>query len=499
MEKRLWIFLIFLFFSLFFSTGCTSVVKSFVNTQPKVEFKEEDYRNLETIVQGDAVFYNAEEQAAEVADLDLRKYAPIVVQGFQKKQESEDQYGYSYWADGMGSPYLTEDGQNVNIDTKKPALFCRVEYAEVSGAKLKQLVYVFWYPERPVGSLETGKVDGNVLRITLDASGCPAIFEYSQTCGCFHGTFVANHMESWAREEFQTPIEGKSYVVEKKSSGKTDWLVRDLISVDPDQRPVLFISAGSHFCHAIRFSQQLQSMSKYTSYSYKLRPYDCLTQIPKEKGGSGSMFNEEGLVLGGKRWKEELFMSSLKNPGWPRHLDKTLIHWDESSWTDPKLLEEHLRLPKKILSTEKGRWKIASDSLVQKQEIHSNTLVPKEVCEACDASRPYLLIFTHSSCVSCRSFKKDVLPLSQVQNALKRCHCILLDISEAKNRQLGDRYRIDVTPTFIAFTKEGKEITRGYHLDTAEKFIEFLQYCFPEIKTQEIESEKTQAPSFVVK
>ncbi|NUM34901.1 MAG: thioredoxin fold domain-containing protein [Candidatus Brocadiae bacterium] len=472
----------FCIFSVFWCAGCTSVVKGLVNTQPKVEFKEEDYEKPEVIVQGDAVFYNLEEQNTEISDPDLRKYAPVVVQGFQKKQNTDDQYSYSYWADGIGSPFLTQDGSSVGVDTQKPALFCRIEYAEVLGTKLKQLVYVFWYPERPVGTLETGKVDGNILRITLDASGYPSIFEYSQTCGCFHGTFVANHLESWAMEEFGKPIEGKSYVVEKKALGKTDWLVRDLITVFPEARPVLFISAGSHFCHAIRFSHQVKNDSSYKSYRYQLRPYDSLTRVPRQGGDNASIFNEEGLVIGGKRWKEEIFMSSLKNPGWPRHLDKTLIHWDESQWTDPKLIENHLRLPKQIISTEK---KEIQAHLVAKKQANSNTLVPEEVCKVCDTGKPYLLIFTHSSCVACRSFKKDILPLAQVQRVLKRCNCILLDVSEEKNRLLADRYRVDITPTFIAFDKDARETKRGYHLNTAEKFIEFLEYCFPQKEAQE--------------
>ena len=39
----------------------------------------------------------------------------------------------------------------------------------------------------------------------------------------------------------------------------------------------------------------------------------------------------------------------MDHPGWPRHLDKVKMHWDEVDWIDPVLLETHLRLPEHIV------------------------------------------------------------------------------------------------------------------------------------------------------
>ena len=475
MSYRLLVILVVISIGLL-ESGCTSVAKGMVDTQPKVEFSEQDYQKPETIVNGQPVFYTVDLGASTVSDPDLPKYAPILVQGFQPKSNS---YSYPYWADGIGSPSLNRDGDAVIIDTSQPAAFCRVEYNQVYGQRLKQLVYVFWYPQRPVGTLESGEIDGNILRITLDGGGRPAIFEYSQTCGCFHGVFVARHIEGWAWQEYRQPLAGKNYAVEKSHPKHSDWLVRDLIAVDPGQRPALFISAGKHFCQAIRFSHRIQTQG-YTNYAYRLVPYARLNRIPKADGSSGSMFNAKGLVIGGKRWKEELFLPALDHPGWPRHLDKMLIHWDEARWNDPHLLAQYLRLPRKI-KQDSGVDLTTAVKLSRRdnKSAAAKAPMPGEICAECDRSKPYILIFTHKYCVACQSFKKDILPLSQVQKALERWNCVLLDIFEPKNKELADRYRIDVTPSFIVFDQPGRELGRTTQLDTPEKFIAYLQRYYP--------------------
>ena len=366
-------------------SGCTGLVKASVETQPRVEFSEKDYGDFAVLVEGRPLVYRLQASVPGKLDPDLIKYAPVIVQGFQS-QEAE----YDEKADAIGYPYLVNN-ETVEINTEQPAVFSRVEYTKVLDTRLKQLVYVFWYPERPVGSLEKGKIDGNILRITLDQKGQPAVLEYTQTCGCFHGVFAEEHLEAWAREEFKAPLDGKMYALEKKQPEKSDWVIRDLVRIGPDEHPVLFISAGKHFCRAIQGSGILRANSHLPYQEYSLEKYEDLSNLKNKDGSQGSMFNDEGLVLGAKRWKEELVLNSLINPGWPRHLDHMLIHWDEAHWTQPDLLTEFLRLPHNIVKAEPKEQDLKSLEVVTvrpsmpllDQSIRNEFAEHKPLCRNC--------------------------------------------------------------------------------------------------------------------
>ena len=54
-----------------------------------------------------------------------------------------------------------------------------------------QLVYTFWFSERPrsPGStfdLLAGRLDGVVWRVTVDARGDPLVYDSIHACGCYH-------------------------------------------------------------------------------------------------------------------------------------------------------------------------------------------------------------------------------------------------------------------------------------------------------------------------
>lgn len=453
-------------------TGCTALITRSVDTQPRVAFKDEDYRRPGDIVAGEPVVYTADLGSVEDGiDADLVRYAPVLVQGFQPKRDDRGRYAYAYESDAIGTPILSADGKSVRVETSKPASFCRVAHAQALGRTLKQLVYVFWYPRRPVGAIETGEVDGNILRITLDASGRPAVFEYSQTCGCFHGLFVSEHVEAWARWEFGKPLDGKRYVIEDTHPEHTDWLVRDLVRIGADGRVVLFLSAGKHFCRAMRSSSVLANCRSLATRRYVLQPYGRLLNVDRQGGGTGSIFNDKGLVLGGKRSKEELFLAGLDNPGWPRHLDKMLIHWDQARWIDPDLLAENLRLPKKM-GDERATPVPAPGSTGQGPR--RGPPLDERIRKPLGDKKPYLVLFTHKLCMGCRKFKRDVLPRPKVRAAIKAWSFVQIDLFTEEGGKLSETHRISVTPVAVLFDRKGNEIARSEDIDTAEKFLKHL-------------------------
>lgn len=90
--------------------------------------------------------------------------------------------------DQFGEMTLNPDGRPA-VDTAKPVVYRRVAYARQGGATLVQLVYLYWFSERPkTGALDLlgGELDGVMWRVTLDEQGQPLIYDSAHACGCYH-------------------------------------------------------------------------------------------------------------------------------------------------------------------------------------------------------------------------------------------------------------------------------------------------------------------------
>jgi len=332
-------------------TGCAvsqSFAKSMVDTQKVVSYKAEDYADPVKIVGEHAIVYSPAAHSGRADDSLLAQFAPVIVQEI----EAPNHVDYPKDSDEIGSPELAiaeGSGYRVNINTHAPVLYTSIETTRVYGADMKQLVYVFWYPRHPVGLVEKGDIDGGVLRITLDAANRPAIYEFVGACGCFHGVFIGDHIESQAQQEYKTLVQSKKRYVERDVENIDDWRVRDLVlGSDHAQRPVLFMSAGKHQCLAIQTTDRAHNLKRYAAQDYAMKDYAALEQIPVlngAQGATGSMFNDKGLIWGGQRKGEEKMFTKLDHGGWPRRLSAMKIHWDQESWNDKDLLEKFLRLP----------------------------------------------------------------------------------------------------------------------------------------------------------
>jgi hypothetical protein len=334
-----------------FVGGC-SVIKWFANPQPRVEFRVDDYARPEAIVGEHALVYRPALDDAAAPSTDggeealLLAYAPVIVQGVI----APDDDAYPRESDRLGAPELEEDGDGyrVLVDGSRPCLYTRVDRIALRGERLLQLIYAYWYPRHPVGGIQKGRVDGGVLRVTLDSRGQAIVHEHVQSCGCYHGVFVAEEIEREARRQFGSPEEGKKRYTERDVEGRVDWVVRDVVLSPPgSRRPVLFLGAGHHDCRALQTEAVVRGLDRFPSARYSLSPYAVLTRLPPQgkEAVPASMFDAEGRVWGGRRWGEEIVFPSMLHPGWPRHIDKVLIHWDEARFTDPGLLERYLRLP----------------------------------------------------------------------------------------------------------------------------------------------------------
>lgn len=436
--------------------GCSGLIRGFIDTQPRVSLDQQALSDPSRVVGGTPVAFVPGEtvDALLAQDTDLIRWAPIIVQGFQPESAGTR---YERNDDAIGSPRLNASASVVTIDTTRPAVYARVEHASVAGRSLKQLVYVFWYPRRPVGSVETGSVDGGILRVTLDDSGAPAVFEYSQPCGCFHGVFVSQSTNDAATHEFGSPAPRRMYTVEPPLSGNDDWVVRSLVKINEGERIAMYLSAGKHFCQAIASRPADELVRSGTRYA--ISPYDALNHVPTGDS-TGSMFNAEGLVIGAERKAEQMVMGDLNHAGWPRHLDTMMIHWDAEHWTDPSLLSRKLRLP---AITGNRHAVVAAAS--------ATGTAPSS--ETPTASGRRLMLFTNAHCSGCQLTKNSIHESPRLQQAIQSWSYKVVDTATPEGERLAAENRITLVPVLVGFDGE-RELFRDEDIDTADKIAAIL-------------------------
>ena len=300
-----------------------------------------EYRPAETAQVADA----ATLAQADPAGL-ARWFAPV----FEQQADAEADYPAS--DDMIGRVYLagTPDQIQVHVDIDDPVVYWTHRQAKVGKRKYDQLVYVAWYPSRPAltpNDPQAGRIDGVVVRITLDRRQRPAIYEFVRSCGCYHTLWVAEFVESAAREQFGAPGQELSYAVQRPTTGR-ELFFPELIRDDGarPRRPLAFVSAGHHLLLTVRPLDEEPAATRHTTRrTYRLEPYETLTRLPLGDGVA-SMFGGDGLVHNAGRGEGWLLApTGMLSAGQPRQLGTMRIRMDAYDYDDPRLLERNLRLP----------------------------------------------------------------------------------------------------------------------------------------------------------
>lgn len=293
----------------------------------------------------------------------LSRFAPILV------QEVDPEAPYPAEVDRIGSFFLAVDGQQSEeprpvVDPARPASYAYATRLPLHGRELIQLVYTFWYPEHPKLKswidVEAGDIEGITLRITLDASGEPRLYETIYNCGCFHRLFVDRELERAAAAEVGPPEGTRPFSIQREVDGKIDWIVPELVDFEPGRRPLLFVRAGFHLPASVRYElpEEFRSPSggpEVEPVPYALRDYRELEHMPWN-GGWTSVFTDKGLVRGAGRL-EGIFLSplGLYRAGQPRQRGTQLIHFDQADFDDPAIYDTYLRLPSTFFVTDAER------------------------------------------------------------------------------------------------------------------------------------------------
>lgn len=229
-------------------------------------------------------------------------------------------------ADRIGRPQFDNQGRRSFAPTR-PQVFQRLGWSRMDGRWHLQLIYQFWFSERPKPhalDLFGGELDGLIWRVTLDQQGHALLYDAIHPCGCWHAFYLPTG-SPWV---FRQPADQEARLARR-------------LSIDGKSGATLWLSSGEH---SLRWVDARRS--KYPAMLYSQQPLEQLRQLAHPQG-SRSLYDRHGLVPGSERLERWLLWpSGVRSPGamrqWGRHATAFVgrAHFD-----DQDLLERYFRRP----------------------------------------------------------------------------------------------------------------------------------------------------------
>jgi hypothetical protein len=228
--------------------------------------------------------------------------------------------------DRIGAPVLKDGAPTV--DPSRPVTYFQPAYTRFAGKVLPQLVYTVWFSERPKSGVidsYAGALDGVVWRVTLDDDGQPLLYDTIHPCGCYHFYYLAKPLKR------------------KPQGGFWDEPVL-FPQTAPPQPFAVRIQSRTHYVRRLVPLQQADAAEKKP---YAIGDYGELLSLPDGKGGTRSLFCEDGLACGTERFERFWLVSAgIKSAGamrqWGRHATSFV---GRSHFDDPGMMDRLFEAP----------------------------------------------------------------------------------------------------------------------------------------------------------
>ena len=194
--------------------------------------------------------------------------------------------------DRIGKLALDEE-DGVIVDTHAPVVYTRLTYTVIAGLIHPQLVYTFWFSERPAANSNTldllaGKLDGVVWRVTLDSAGEALVYDSIHACGCYHLFFPTERVVA---RDLPATLDETLFVPQTLPIGR------------PGDRVMLRIESATHYLQ--RVMQMTDARS--SDVAYKLMDERSLTMLPRRDGSTRSAYGPDGFIAGTERAERWFF------------------------------------------------------------------------------------------------------------------------------------------------------------------------------------------------
>jgi hypothetical protein len=246
--------------------------------------------------------------------------------------------------DRIGPLVLAGNDLQARVDlAAEPTAYVRVGHALFGGRWRPQLVYTFWFSQRPPrGVLDplAGELDALIWRVTLDDEGNALVYDSIHACGCYHLFFATPQVQP--RSE-RPPGQGR---LDEGLFMPQAPLPRARV----DERIVLRVESGSHYLQrAMLRADRAEALADAgAARRYALRDEDELRSLPVagQVGVTRSAYDASGMIPGTERLERWLFWpmgiaSAGQMRQWGRHATAFVgrRHFD-----DPLLLDRYFTL-----------------------------------------------------------------------------------------------------------------------------------------------------------
>jgi hypothetical protein len=210
------------------------------------------------------------------------------------------------------------------VDTATPVAYVRVAHALFDGRPRLQLVYTFFFTERPPRDRYdplAGHLDGLIWRVTLDDDGTPLVYDTIHPCGCYHLFFPTARV-----------------LPRPAQRGLDEGMFAPQVLGEPtaDQVVLLRVESGTHYLQRVSFGRRGEAAVRYGMDDER-----HLTVLPRPAGGTRSAYGSDGLMPGSERGERYFFWPmGIESAGqlrqWGRHATAFVgrRHFD-----DPMLLD----------------------------------------------------------------------------------------------------------------------------------------------------------------
>lgn len=224
---------------------------------------------------------------------------------------------------------LLDAAERPIVDPAAPVAYVRIAHALLEGKPHLQLVYTFFFTERPRRGhfdLLAGRLDGLIWRVTLGDDGTPLVYDTIHPCGCYHLFFPTDRVTPRPAED---------------SLDEGLFVPQPLAAPTADQAVVLRIESGTHYVQRVSFERRGRDAARYL-----LDDDRRLTLLPRAAGGTRSAYGGDGLMAGSQREERYFFWPmGIESAGqlrqWGRHATAFVgrRHFD-----DPTLLDSYFSL-----------------------------------------------------------------------------------------------------------------------------------------------------------
>jgi len=185
--------------------------------------------------------------------------------------------------DLFGKQHLTSQG--LRTELTQPVVYYETDSLTLNGKSFPRLSYRWNYSLPEKKNLRLRRLSAQGVRLTMDSTGAPVIWEILDDTSGLSLVFVAESLERRAREKFKRPLPGRKYVIENAVTNRLGPVVARVIQDGPvPMGPSVYLVYGTRDAlTVICRCMPPQAVRLEDTLTYQLLPREPALSRPSEK------------------------------------------------------------------------------------------------------------------------------------------------------------------------------------------------------------------------